>query len=59
MHLQAKYRDRQEGANAQRRLGELEYKGDIKAYLTEFWALNIYARCTGESLQEKINLAIP
>ena len=45
--------------NAQWRLGELEYKGDIKAYLTEFRALNIYACCTGESLQEKINLAIP
>jgi len=57
-HLQAEYRDPQEGANAQRRLGELEYKGDIKAYLTEFRALNIYARCTGESLQEKINLAM-
>jgi len=58
-HLQAEYRDRQEGVNAQRRLGELEYKGDIKAYLTEFRALNIYARCTRESLQEKINLAMP
>ena len=58
-HLQAEYRDRQEGANAQRKLGELEYKGDIKAYLTKFRALNIYARCTGESLQEKINLAMP
>jgi len=58
-HLQAEYCDRQEGANAQPRLGELEYKGDIKAYLTEFWAPNIYARCTGESLQEKINLAMP
>jgi len=45
--------------NAQWRLGELGYKGDIKAYLTEFRALNIYARCTGESLQEKINLAMP
>jgi len=58
-HLQAEYCDRQEGANAQRRLGELEYKGDIKAYLTEFWALNICTRCSGESLQEKINLAMP
>ena len=58
-HLQAEYHDRQEGANAQRRLGELKYKADIKAYLTEFRALNIYARCIGESLQEKINLAMP
>ena len=45
--------------NAQRKLGGLEYKGDIKAYLTEFRALKIYAKCMGESLQEKINLAMP
>ena len=40
-------------------MGGLEYKGDIKAYLTEFRTLNIYARCVGESLQEKINMAMP
>jgi len=45
--------------NAQRKLGGLEYKGDIKAYLTEFRALKIFARCMGESLQEKINLVMP
>jgi len=58
-HLQAEYCDRQEGVNAQRKLRKLEYKGDIKAYLTEFRALNIHARYTGETLQEKINLAMP
>ena len=26
--------------------------------MTEFWALNNYARATGESLQEKIDLAM-
>ena len=57
-NMQAKYRDRQEAVKAQRKLGGLEYKGDIKVYLMEFQALNIYARCAGESLREKINLAV-
>jgi len=57
--MQAEYRDRQEAANAQRKLGRLEYKGDIKVYLIEFQTLKIYARYIGESLQEKINLAMP
>jgi len=35
-NMQAEYRDRQEAANPQRKLGGMEYKGDIKAYLTEF-----------------------
>ena len=48
--MQTEYRDRQEATNTQRKLGGLEYKGDIKAYLTEFRALNIYAKCVGESL---------
>jgi len=58
-NMLSEYRDRQEAANAQRKLGEIEYKGDIKAYLTEFWSLNVYAQCTRESLQEKTNLAMP
>jgi len=57
--MQAEYHDRQEAANDPRKVRGLEYKGNIKAYLTEFWALNIYARCVVESLQEKINLAMP
>lgn len=59
MDLRTEYHDRQEATTTQRKLGEVEYKGDIKAYLTEFRALNIYARCTGESLMEKFNLAMP
>jgi len=49
-NMQTEYRDRQEATNTQRKLGGLEYKGDIKAYLTEFRVLNIYAKCVGESL---------
>jgi len=58
-NMLTEYRDRQEAANTQRKLGEIEYKGDIKAYLTEFRSLNVYAQCTRESLQEKINRAMP
>jgi len=47
-----------EGANAQLKLGQLGYNRDIKAYLTEFRALNIYTRRMGESLQEKFDQAI-
>jgi len=53
------YHDQQETTNAQRKLWEIEYKWDIKAYQTEFRSLNIYAQCTRESLQEKINVAMP
>jgi len=58
-NMQAEYSDRQEAANAPRKLGGLEYKRDIKVYLTEFRALTIYVRCVRASLQEKINLVIP
>jgi len=37
----------------------LKYQGDIRSYMTEFRALNLYAHATGESLQEKVNLAMP
>jgi len=40
-------------------MSALRYKGDIKAYLTAFRALNIHARVTGEALQNKVNLALP
>jgi len=40
------------------KLGQIKYAGDIRAYLTEFRALNNYSRATGEGLQEKIDLAI-
>jgi hypothetical protein len=56
--IQAEYHDSREAANAQLRLGQLRYAGDIRAYMTEFRALNKYARATGEGLQEKVDLAM-
>jgi len=52
------YHDPREAANAQLKLSQLKYSGDIRAYMTEFRALNNYARATSESLQEKIDLAM-
>jgi len=40
------------------KLGQLRYQGSIRAYLTEFRALNTFARATGEALKEKIDLAM-
>jgi len=57
--ISAEYLDTREAANAQLKLSQLKYTGDIRAYLTEFRALNNYARATGEGLQEKIDLAMP
>jgi len=57
--IRTEYHDPREAAKAQLKLSQLKYGGDIQAYLTEFKALNNYARVTGESLQEKINLAMP
>jgi len=57
--IRAEYLDTREAANAQLKLSQLKYTGDIRAYLTEFRALNNYARATGEGLQEKIDLAMP
>jgi len=57
--IRTEYLDTREAANAQLKLSQLKYTGDIRAYLTEFWALNNYARATGEGLQEKIDLAMP
>jgi len=56
--IRAEYQDMLEGANAQLKLWQLRYAGDIRAYFTEFKALNRYAQATGEGLQEKINLAM-
>jgi len=39
-------------------LGQLRYQGSIRAYMTEFKALNYFARATGESLREKVDLAM-
>jgi len=56
--IRTEYMDMREAANAQIKLGQLKYSGDIRAYFTEFRALNQYARATGEGLQEKINIAM-
>jgi len=57
--IQDEYLDPREAATAFNQITALRYKGDIKAYLTEFRALNIHARVTGEALQNKVNLALP
>ena len=56
--IRTEYHDPSKAANAQLKLSQLKYLGDIRAYMTEFRALNNYARATGESLQEKIDLAM-
>jgi len=53
------YRNEREAADAQLKLGQLKYQGSIRAYLTEFRALNNFARATGEALREKVDLAMP
>jgi len=55
----AEYQNEREAADAQLKLGQLKYQGSIRAYLTEFQALNNFARATGEALREKIDLAMP
>jgi hypothetical protein len=57
--IQDEYLDPREAATAFNQISALRYKGDIKAYLTAFRALNIHARVTGEALQNKVNLALP
>jgi hypothetical protein len=57
--IRGEYHDAREAADAQLKLGQLKYQGSIRAYLTEFRTLNVYARATGEGLQEKINMAMP
>jgi hypothetical protein len=57
--IRGEYHDTREAADAQLKLGQLKYQGSIRAYLTEFRTLNVYARATGEGLQEKINMAMP
>jgi len=57
--IRTEYRNEREAADAQLKLGQLKYQGSIRAYLTEFRALDTFARATGESLREKVDLAIP
>jgi len=56
--IRAEYRNEGEAADAQLKLGQLQYQGSIRTYLTEFRALNIFTRATGEALREKIDLAM-
>jgi len=56
--IRTEYHDPREVANAQLKLSQLKYSGDIRAYMTEFRALNNYARAAGEGLHEKIDLAM-
>ena len=57
--IRAEYRNDREVADAQLKLGQLNYEGSIRAYLSEFRALNNFARATGEALREKVDLAMP
>jgi len=57
--IQAEYHNEREAADAQLKLGQLKYQGSIRTYMTEFRALNNFARATGQGLKEKIDLAMP
>jgi len=57
--IRAEYRNEREAADAQLKLGQLKYQGSIRTYMTEFQALNNFARATGEGLREKVDLAMP
>jgi len=57
--IQAEYRNEREAADAQLKLGQLRYQGSIRAYMTEFQALNNFAKATGEGLREKVDMAMP
>ena len=57
--IQAEYRNEREAADAQLKPGQQKYQGSIRTYLTEFRALNNFAKATGEGLREKIDLAMP
>jgi len=57
--IRVEYRNECEAVDAQLKQGQLKYQGSIRAYLTEFRALNNFTRATGEALREKVNLAMP
>jgi len=56
--IRTEYRNEREAAEAQAKLGQLRYQGSIRAYMTEFRALNNFARATGEALREKVDMAM-
>ena len=57
--IRAEYRNEREAVDPQLKLGQLRYQGSIHAYMTEFQALNNFARATGEGLREKVDMAMP
>jgi hypothetical protein len=57
--IRNEYVDPRKGATAHVKLKALKYKGDIKAYLTAFKALNLQAGSNGEALQDIIDEALP
>jgi len=57
--IRAEYHNERQAADAQLKLGQLKYQGSIRTYMTEFRALNNFARAMGEGLKEKIDLAMP
>jgi len=56
--IRAEYHNDREAADAQQKLGQLRYQGSIRAYMTELRSLNNFARANGESLREKVDLAM-
>jgi len=57
--IKAEYRNERKAVDTQLKLGQLKYQGSIRAYLTEFRALNNFAWATGEALREKVDLEMP
>jgi len=56
--IRAEYHNDREAADAQQKLGQLRYQGCIRTYITELRSLNNFARANGESLLEKVDLAM-
>jgi len=57
--IKAEYVDPMEAYTSHRKLRELRYKGDIKAFLVSFKTINRHAGVNGTSLKEIINTALP
>jgi len=57
--IQEQYLHPEEASTAYDALATLWYKGDIKAYLVTFEALNHQAQITGQPLRKMVDLALP
>jgi len=57
--IREEYVDPMEAYTSHRKLRELRYKGDIKAFLVSFKTINRHAGVNGTSLKEIINTALP